>query len=849
MILCCATPAGSYWALSFENDGGGAFSVQEGATSGGLAKGQQAIIKLRCAPTELGWRDGVMLITTDVPGKETLRFPVSCKMINDPSNPTAWRNQPPGPVSAGAAQPGASTSTQVQLGNQGVNPMNATINMKDATADTIKFTAAPGSVSAANANGPQVDVTIPQNGTVNIDITCTPPGPGLYVNTLEIATNDPVEPQLSYDISCEGAFPPDPEPIKAVALHSDLPAHLVMGLAISPDDKQIAAGYWDGAGLILYGIGDPVNGSLSKQGTFSQPDMNVVTGIRFSADGKNLYYSSNTGDGVGVASRAADGTLTSQQTITRTTPYICGFINTNPPLPHFCPINGMDGARALDISPDDQNLYVTGISDNTLTVLRRNLDTGQLSFSQKFTDTIDGSQIMAAPFGVIVSPDGRNVYVAGRGSNAVIAFTRDPNSGRLTYLTHVVDEVDGVTGRPVRWSWAISPDGHFLYALGYDDGAVQIFKRNPADGYLTPVEAVNVGAGPYHLITSNDPEGSRLLVALWTGDAIKSYRRDLLTGQLTLLGDPAGEVLDGPVFLVSSADDQHVYASLFEGKGVEHLRSQRHAPLAQNLSPASVPVGAGDVTLTVNGERFYAQSTVLLNGAPAATEFVNPRQLRATVPAAQLAGVGTINVTVHTDAPGGGDAAALPLAVIDANAVPIPAVSSLSPPEITLSGQPLNVVINGSGFTAQSQALLNGAPVATFFISPTMLLVQLSATDVSAPGPLAITVVNAPAVNAADLAASSLADTASAPVKFTVAAADAPARPAIGSFAPASINAGSGEQQISVLGYNFAAQPDAATVLLWNGALRETTVLDAQHLVAHLLAADVANPGAAQVTL
>src|SRR5690606_10472317 len=123
-------------------------------------------------------------------------YPISCAMKGDPDNPLAWRNQPPGPISAGQAPPGGQTSTKINIGNQGANPMAATVNLKDVLGDTIKFVLNIG--AAVSASGTHQDVTVPSGQTMTIDVTCAPNAPGLFTGTLEIATNDPLNPLLSY---------------------------------------------------------------------------------------------------------------------------------------------------------------------------------------------------------------------------------------------------------------------------------------------------------------------------------------------------------------------------------------------------------------------------------------------------------------------------------------------------------------------------------------------------------------------------------------------------------------------------------------------------------------------------
>ena len=65
-----------------------------------------------------------------------------------------------------------------------------------------------------------------------------------------------------------------------------------------------------------------------------------------------------------------------------------------------------------------------------------------------------------------------------------------------------------------------------------------------------------------------------------------------------------------------------------------------------SLSQNAAPEGSGDLAITALGSEFTTQSTVLFNGQPLATSFVNTGQIHATIPAALLAAEGTANITV-----------------------------------------------------------------------------------------------------------------------------------------------------------------------------------------------------------
>lgn len=70
------------------------------------------------------------------------------------------------------------------------------------------------------------------------------------------------------------------------------------------------------------------------------------------------------------------------------------------------------------------------------------------------------------------------------------------------------------------------------------------------------------------------------------------------------------------------------------------------AQINQPVSPEMLLLGGAAPTLTINGEGFYAGSTVQWNGNMLATNFVNTGQLTATVPAANVASLGTASISV-----------------------------------------------------------------------------------------------------------------------------------------------------------------------------------------------------------
>jgi hypothetical protein len=84
------------------------------------------------------------------------------------------------------------------------------------------------------------------------------------------------------------------------------------------------------------------------------------------------------------------------------------------------------------------------------------------------------------------------------------------------------------------------------------------------------------------------------------------------------------------------------------------------APRPTSLFPSSVPEGAGDLSLSVSGTGFLANSVVRWNGEDRPTTQPLPTGgLSATVTAGDLRQAGVAHVTVFNPPPGGGESAAL----------------------------------------------------------------------------------------------------------------------------------------------------------------------------------------------
>ncbi len=161
-------------------------------------------------------------------------------------------------------------------------------------------------------------------------------------------------------------------------------------------------------------------------------------------------------------------------------------------------------------------------------------------------------------------------------------------------------------------------------------------------------------------------------------------------------------------------------------------------PVISNVSPGTVIVGAPPTAVTLTGTGFFPASAVSFNNVTTATTYLSPTQLRATLTAAQLAVPGSIAIRVANPMPGGGTSTPVDFRVDN----PAPTVSSLTPASVLVGAGDTTLAIAGTGFLSSSQVRAGTGSLATRYISPTQLTATVPAAALTAPGAIAITVVN-----------------------------------------------------------------------------------------------------------
>ncbi len=151
------------------------------------------------------------------------------------------------------------------------------------------------------------------------------------------------------------------------------------------------------------------------------------------------------------------------------------------------------GAEAMAISADGAHVYVGGSfydgkdTQGAVNVLDRSALTGQLTFVEREYNGVGGVERLTGVSGLAVSPDGGSVYATSRTDDSIVAFTRNPVTGALTFLEYQKDG-GGIDGLHGGWGVVVSPDNAYVYVAGRSDEAVAVFRRDTTTGRLRFLE-------------------------------------------------------------------------------------------------------------------------------------------------------------------------------------------------------------------------------------------------------------------------------------------------------------------------------------------------------------------------
>ena len=208
----------------------------------------------------------------------------------------------------------------------------------------------------------------------------------------------------------------------------------------------------------------------------TSPALDGAEGVAVSPDGANVYVASEVSDAIAIFARNAGGSLT----------YSGCIENTGAPVTCAASANALDGPRAVAVSPDGANVYVSAFDNATLSETFVTLDRasgGALSDGMSCFRGSNGyagcpSGSLGDPRGIGISADGGSLYVAVSTSpGGITRFTRG-FGGDVTFNG---TSGLGILNAPFRV--VVSPDGGNIYTAGTVSDDIVWIPRN-ADGSL-----------------------------------------------------------------------------------------------------------------------------------------------------------------------------------------------------------------------------------------------------------------------------------------------------------------------------------------------------------------------------
>ncbi len=352
--------------------------------------------------------------------------------------------------------------------------------------------------------------------------------------------------------------------------------------------------------------------------------------VAVSADGKTVYATSFGSNALLIFRRhRSTGELTQLRSGS-------GCL-TNTAMRGCSTARALGGPDVVGVSPDGRSVYVGAFTGNAIAVFSRNTSTGALTRPAGVAGCVVNTPTsgcttglaLAAPEGMAISADGKNVYVAAALSGALDVLARNRSTGALTQATNGTGCIVEIaltgctTGVQLEGADAVatSRTGRSVYVTSAMSNSVTSFIRTSTTGHLAQltgtsacviyVLAVGCSLGrtlsdPEGLAVS--PDGATVYAAVFASGAIDVLNRNATSG--ALIQKPRrpgcmvnratpdctpGRGLRGASSIAVSPDGRYVYSAAFASNSVGVFKRVTKPAKTKPVkrAPGSPPPGFG----------------------------------------------------------------------------------------------------------------------------------------------------------------------------------------------------------------------------------------------------------------
>lgn len=153
--------------------------------------------------------------------------------------------------------------------------------------------------------------------------------------------------------------------------------------------------------------------------------------------------------------------------------------------------------NSLALSENGAHLYAASSKSGVVALLKKPANSAVWAVAKSYRDNVDAIELMQSPAALALSRDGRNLYVASNNqylnddhNSALVALKRDSETGELTFVRAWRDtpatnfELSGIA------NIMLSADGTRLFGAAPAAGTVSVWRRDPSTGLLRMSEVL-----------------------------------------------------------------------------------------------------------------------------------------------------------------------------------------------------------------------------------------------------------------------------------------------------------------------------------------------------------------------